>query len=81
MKPLGVDLVKDAQEKVRSIPTKLLAFQSRQKNYEDHNIRDMKFQTSENVLLKVYTMKGIMRFGKKGKLSPQFIGPLRFLNM
>lgn len=53
MKPLGVDLVKDAQEKVRSIPTKLLAFQSRQKNYEDHNIRDMKFQTSENVLLKV----------------------------
>ncbi|KAH0653103.1 hypothetical protein KY290_031391 [Solanum tuberosum] len=51
VKPLGVDLVKDAQDKVRSIQDKLLAAQSRQKKYADH---------------KVSPMKGVMRFGKNG---------------
>ncbi|KAK4723442.1 hypothetical protein R3W88_026221 [Solanum pinnatisectum] len=35
----------------------------------------MAFQSSENVLLKVSPMKGVMRFDKKGKLSPRYIGP------
>ncbi|WMV46390.1 hypothetical protein MTR67_039775 [Solanum verrucosum] len=70
VKPLGVDLVKDAQDKVRSIQTKLLASQSRQKKYADHKVRDMTFQTGENVLLKVSPMKGVMIFGQKGKLGP-----------
>ena len=69
MKPLGVELVKDAQDKVRSIQAKSLAAQSRQKKYEDHKVRD-------NVYLKVSPMKGVMRFGKKGKLSARYIGPL-----
>ncbi|WMV18915.1 hypothetical protein MTR67_012300, partial [Solanum verrucosum] len=74
VKPLGVDLVKDAQDKVRSIQTKLLAAQSRKKKYADHKVRDMTFQTGENVLLKVSPMKGVMRFGKKGQLSRRYIG-------
>ncbi|KAH0716668.1 hypothetical protein KY290_012930 [Solanum tuberosum] len=60
----GVDLVKDVQDKVRRIQAKLLAAQSRQKKYVDH---------------KVAPMKGVMRFGKKGKLSPQYIGPFEIL--
>jgi len=40
VKPLGVDLVRDAQDKVRSIQPKLL---SRQKKYADHKVRDMTF--------------------------------------
>ncbi|KAH0654669.1 hypothetical protein KY289_032347 [Solanum tuberosum] len=79
VKPLGFDLVKDAQDKVRSIQTKLLAAQSRQKKYANHKVRDMVFQTGENVLLKVSPMKGVMRFGKKGKLSPRYIGPFEVL--
>ncbi|KAK4737045.1 hypothetical protein R3W88_000742 [Solanum pinnatisectum] len=39
----------------------------------------MAFQTGENVLLKVSPMKGVMRFGKKGKLSPRYIGPFEVL--
>ncbi|KAK4726801.1 hypothetical protein R3W88_031718 [Solanum pinnatisectum] len=39
----------------------------------------MAFQTSENVLLKVSPMKGVMRFGKKGKPSPRCIGPFEVL--
>ena len=38
-----------------------------------HYVRDMSFQTGEKVLLNVSPMKGMMRFGKKGKLSPQYI--------
>ncbi|WMV30715.1 hypothetical protein MTR67_024100 [Solanum verrucosum] len=79
VKPLGVDLVKDAQDKVRSIQAKLLASQSRQKKYADHKVRDMTFQTGENVLLKVSPMEGVMIFGKKGKLSPRYIGPFEIL--
>ncbi|XP_070003203.1 uncharacterized protein [Nicotiana sylvestris] len=33
----------------------------------------------EKVLLKVSSMKGVMRFGKKGKLSPRFNGPFEVL--
>ncbi|WMV57971.1 hypothetical protein MTR67_051356, partial [Solanum verrucosum] len=79
VKPLGVDLVKDAQDKVRSIQTKLLAAQNRQKKYADHEVRHMTFQTGENFLLKVSPMKGVMRYGKKGKLSSRYIGPFEVL--
>ncbi|KAH0776449.1 hypothetical protein KY290_007860 [Solanum tuberosum] len=79
VKPLGVDLVKDAQDKVRSIQAKLLAAQIRQKKYADHKVRDMTFQTGENVLLKVSPMKGVMRFGKKGKPTPRYSGPFEVL--
>ncbi|KAH0670765.1 hypothetical protein KY290_026159 [Solanum tuberosum] len=79
VKPLGVDLVKDAQDKVRSIQARLLAAQSRKKKYADHKVRDMAFQIGENVLLKVSPMKRVMRFGKKGKLSPRYIGPFEVL--
>ncbi|WMV24487.1 hypothetical protein MTR67_017872 [Solanum verrucosum] len=58
VKPLRVDLVKDAQDKMRSIQVKLLAAQSRQNKYADHKVRNMAFQTGENVLLKVSPMKG-----------------------
>ena len=32
-----------------------------------------------NVLLKVSAMKGVMIFGKRGKLSPRYIGPFEIL--
>ncbi|WMV13393.1 hypothetical protein MTR67_006778 [Solanum verrucosum] len=44
VKPLGADLLKDAQDKVRSIQAKLLAAQSRQKKYADRKVRNMAFQ-------------------------------------
>ncbi|WMV46499.1 hypothetical protein MTR67_039884 [Solanum verrucosum] len=53
--------------------------QSRRKKYADHKVRDMTFHIGENVLLKVSSMKRVMRFGKKGKLSPSYIGPFEIL--
>ncbi|WMV09630.1 hypothetical protein MTR67_003015 [Solanum verrucosum] len=40
------------RDKVRSIQAKILVAQNRQKKYADHKVRDMEFQTGENVLLK-----------------------------
>ncbi|KAH0695903.1 hypothetical protein KY289_013385 [Solanum tuberosum] len=80
MKSMGVDLVKDAQDKVRSIQAKLLAAQSRQKKYANRKIRDMTFQVGEQVLLKVSPIKGVMRFNKKRKLSLRYIGPFGILD-
>ncbi|XP_070002206.1 uncharacterized protein [Nicotiana sylvestris] len=45
----------------------------------DQKVRDVSFMVGEKVLLKVSSMKGIMRFGRKDKLSPRFIGPFKAL--
>ena len=76
---LGTDLVQDALEKVKVIQERLRTAQSRQKSYADRKVRDVSFMEGEKVLLKVSPMKGVMRFGKKGKLSPRFIGPFEVL--
>ena len=64
---------------MRSIQEKLLATQSRQKEYADRKVRDLEFMEGEQVLLNVSPMKGAMRFGKRGKLSPRYIGPFEVL--
>ncbi|KAL5577467.1 hypothetical protein UlMin_019166 [Ulmus minor] len=50
-----------------------------QKSYADKRRRPLEFQVGDSVFLKVAPMKGVMRFGKKGKLSPRFIGPFEIL--
>ncbi|WMV46491.1 hypothetical protein MTR67_039876 [Solanum verrucosum] len=80
VKPLGVDMVKDVHNKVRSIEVKLLAAQSRHKKYVDCMVRDMTFQAGEQVLLKVSPIKGVMKFDKRGKLSSRYIGPFEILD-
>ncbi|XP_015162430.1 uncharacterized protein [Solanum tuberosum] len=70
-RPWGTDLLRESLEKVKFIPEKLLAAQRRQKEYADRKVRDLKFMEGEHVLLKGSPMKGVMRFGKRGKLSPR----------
>lgn len=53
--------------------------QSRQKSYVDNRWRDLSFEVGNKVFLKVAPMKGVMRFGKKGKLSPRFVRPFDIL--
>ncbi|XP_022157418.1 uncharacterized protein LOC111024119 [Momordica charantia] len=53
--------------------------QSRQKSYANIRRRELEFVVSEQVFLRVAPMKGILRFGKKGKLSARFIGPFEIL--
>jgi hypothetical protein len=51
------------------------AAQSQQKSYTDNRRRPLEFEVGDRVFLKVSPMRGVMRFGKKGKLSPRFVGP------
>ncbi|XP_075111390.1 uncharacterized protein LOC142181773 [Nicotiana tabacum] len=74
---LGPDLVHQAVEKVRIIQERLKAAQSYQKSYADIHRRKLEFQVDYWEFLRVSPMKGVMRFGKKGKLSPRYVGPYR----
>ena len=51
----------------------------RQKSYADPKRRDVEFQVGDYVFLKVSPMKGVMRFSKKEKLAPRYIGPFEIL--
>ncbi|GJS97044.1 hypothetical protein Tco_0804012 [Tanacetum coccineum] len=56
---------------------KLQAARDCQKSYADSGRKMTEYEVGENVLLKVSPWKGVMRFGKKGKLAPRFVGPCR----
>ena len=68
----GLEIIQDAAEKVALIKRRLETTASRQKSYVDPKRRDVEFQVGDYVFLKVSPMKGVMRFGKKGKLASRY---------
>ena len=74
-KLLGPNMIQEMTEAVTQIRQRMQTAQSRQKSYADQRRRMLEFTIEDQVFLKVSPMKGIMRFGKKGKLSPRYIGP------
>ncbi|XP_058195003.1 uncharacterized protein LOC131311522 [Rhododendron vialii] len=62
-------------EQVKIIRQRLQTAQSRQKSYADRRRRPLSFEVGDHVFLKVSPHRGLSRFGKKGKLSPRYIGP------
>ncbi|XP_009800478.2 uncharacterized protein [Nicotiana sylvestris] len=76
---LGTDLVQDTLEKVKLIQDRLRMEQSRKKSYTDWKVRDIAYMVGEKVLLRVLPMKDVLRFVKKGKFSPRYIGPFEVL--
>ncbi|XP_074304823.1 uncharacterized protein LOC141639644 [Silene latifolia] len=77
---LGPEMIQEMVEQVRVILQKMRAAQDRQKSYADLKRSDISFEAGEKVLLKVSPMRGVMRFGKRGKLSQKFIGPYEILD-
>ena len=61
------------------IKDRLVTTHSIQKSYADNCKRNLKFVEGDQVYLKISPMKGVMRFGKKVKLSPRYIGPYEVL--
>ncbi|KAK5794149.1 hypothetical protein PVK06_035356 [Gossypium arboreum] len=74
-KIFGVDLIKDAERKVKVIRESLKAAADHQKSYANLKRKDIEYQVGDKVFLKVSPWKKILRFGRKRKLSPRFIGP------
>ena len=75
----GPDLIRDTSEKVILIRQRLLMTQSRHKSYVDVQHRPLEFEVGDHVFLKVTPKRGVVRFGKRGKLSPRFIEPFEML--
>jgi hypothetical protein len=73
------DLVKETMERVQRIRHHLKEAQARQKNYADKRRRPLFVQVKDHVYLKVSPMKGVNRFGVKGKLAPRYNGPFPIL--
>ena len=74
-KIIGPDLIQETEEKVKMIRERLKVAIDRQKSYADMKRKDVRYEIGEKVFLKVSPWKKVMRVGRKGKLSPRFIGP------
>jgi hypothetical protein len=72
-------LIKDAEEKVKLIHDRLKIAQSRQKSYVDSKHKEVTYEVGDRAYLRVSPLLGIKKFGIKGKLAPQFIGPYKIL--
>ncbi|KAL0427771.1 UNVERIFIED_CONTAM: Transposon Tf2-11 polyprotein [Sesamum latifolium] len=71
----GQELVQKMVEKIQIVKKCLKAAQDRQKSYTNKHRREMEYEIGDKIFLKVSPWKGILRFGKQGKLSPRYIGP------
>ena len=72
-------LIRDTSEKVNLIWKRLLTAQSRQKRYADRRCRPLEFEVGNHVFLKVMPKRGVVRFNKRGKLAPRYVGPFEIL--
>ncbi|GJT77194.1 putative reverse transcriptase domain-containing protein [Tanacetum coccineum] len=76
---IGPEIVQETTEKIVQIRERLKMARSRQKSYADKRRKPLEFQVGDRVLLKVSPWKGVVRFGKKGKLAPRYVGPFEIV--
>nr|GFB69647.1 putative reverse transcriptase domain-containing protein [Tanacetum cinerariifolium] len=72
-------LIQEKTEKIVQIKQRMQAARDRQKSYADLKRKPMEFQVGDKVMLKVSPRKGVVRFGKQGKLNPRYVGPFKVL--
>ncbi|GKA51079.1 putative reverse transcriptase domain-containing protein [Tanacetum coccineum] len=75
----GPEIVQETTEKIVQIKQRMQAARDRQKSYADLKHKPMEFQVGDKVMLKVSSWKGVVRFGKRGKLNPRYVGPFKVL--
>ncbi|GJU28962.1 putative reverse transcriptase domain-containing protein [Tanacetum coccineum] len=76
----GPEMIRETTKMIVQIKNRLLAARSRQKSYADVRRKPLEFEVGDKVMLKVSPWKGVVRFGKRGKLSPRYIGPFKILS-
>ncbi|GJR35983.1 hypothetical protein Tco_1211667 [Tanacetum coccineum] len=69
------EIVQETTENISQIKDRLKTARDCQKSYVDKRRKPLEFSVGDHVLLKVLPWKGVVRFGKKGKLGPRFVGP------
>ena len=71
----GPEIVQVTTDNVKVIRDRLKIAQDRQKSYADNRMRDLEFQEGDRVFMRIPPWKGVLRFRKKGKLIPRYMGP------
>nr|GFB16614.1 DNA/RNA polymerases superfamily protein [Tanacetum cinerariifolium] len=77
----GPEIVQETTEKIIQIKQRMQAPRVRQKSYADLKCKPIEFQVGDKVMHKVSPWKGVVRFGKRGKLSPRYVGPFKVLEI
>ncbi|GJZ41742.1 putative reverse transcriptase domain-containing protein [Tanacetum coccineum] len=75
----GPEIVQKTTKKIVQIKQKMQAASDRQKSYADLKHKPIEFQVGDKVMLKVSPWKGVVYFGKRGKLNPRYVGPFKVL--
>nr|GFA29150.1 putative reverse transcriptase domain-containing protein [Tanacetum cinerariifolium] len=76
---IGPEIVQETTEKIFQIKERLKTVRSRQKSYADKRRKPLEFKVEDRVLLKVSPWKGVVRFRKKVKLAPWYVGPFKIM--
>ncbi|GJY70879.1 putative reverse transcriptase domain-containing protein [Tanacetum coccineum] len=69
----GPEIIHETTKKIVQIRQRLQATRDRQRSYANVRRKPLEFQVGDRVMLKVSPRKGIVHFGKQGKLNPQYI--------
>ena len=78
-KLVGSKIVQVTCDKIKVIRDRLKIAQDRHKSYANNRRRDLEFEVGDMVFLRISPWKGVLRFGKRGKPSPRYIGPYRIV--
>ncbi|GKA10671.1 putative reverse transcriptase domain-containing protein [Tanacetum coccineum] len=75
----GPELIQETTKKIVLIKQRIQGAQDRKKSYADLKWKPMEFEVRDMVMLKASPWKGVVRFGKQGKLNPRYVGPFKVL--
>ncbi|GKB68527.1 putative reverse transcriptase domain-containing protein [Tanacetum coccineum] len=78
-KLFGPEIVQETTDKIVQIKERLKVARDRQKSYADNRRKPLEFNVDDKVLLKMSPRKGVVRFGKRSKLSPRYVGPFEIV--
>ena len=76
---VGPELIEESVRIVDLIRKRMKEAQDRQMSYADLRRRPLEFVVGDHVFLKILPIRGVMRFGKLGKLSPRYVRPFEIL--
>ncbi|GKC15315.1 putative reverse transcriptase domain-containing protein [Tanacetum coccineum] len=75
----GPVIIHETTEKIIQIKSRIQAARDRQKSNANIRRKPMVFQVGDRVMLKVSPWKGVVRFGKRRKLNPRYVGPFKVI--
>ncbi|GJX25999.1 putative reverse transcriptase domain-containing protein [Tanacetum coccineum] len=73
----GPAIIHETTKKIVQIKRRIQAARDQQKSYANIRRKPLEFQVGDRVMLKVSPWKGVVRFGKRGKLNPRYVGPFK----